>query len=300
MAKLICILTLVLCLAGCSRQHHPQPAATTTALAQGTNAAQQPAAPASNPAAPVAVQPQPDQPLPAQPAPDSSAQSSQPAPPSAGTSAPPAPAQTAQANPPLPPVTGEPVVDDNTPSPPPASPPPQTLDTASTLVIPAGSRIRVRLAQRLSTKFSYAGERFTAHLDAPIVSAGRVIVPRGTVFYGRVTAAKRSGRLKGRAHLGLTLISFRLHGVVYPVATTSDFRSSSSHKRRNLALIGGGSGFGTAVGAVAGGGVGALIGAGAGAAAGTTGAFITGKKNVKLPAETPLTFALRRSVSIRS
>jgi len=44
---------------------------------------------------------------------------------------------------------------------------------------------------------------------------------------------------------------------------------------------------------------GALIGAGAGAVAGTTTAFITGKKNVKLPVETPLIFSLRSSVQLR-
>jgi hypothetical protein len=54
------------------------------------------------------------------------------------------------------------------------------------------------------------------------------------------------------------------------------------------------------VGAVAGGGAGALIGAGVGSAAGATGAFITGRKNVRLPAETPLVFSLRRSVAIRA
>jgi hypothetical protein len=100
--------------------------------------------------------------------------------------------------------------------------------------------------------------------------------------------------------LELALESFELRGATYRIATAVSYRTSGAHKKRNLALIGGGSGFGAAVGAVAGGGAGALIGAGAGAAAGTTGALVTGRKNVRLPAETPLVFSLRSDVSLTS
>jgi hypothetical protein len=157
----------------------------------------------------------------------------------------------------------------------------------------------VRLGDTLDTKSSRVGERFSAYLDEPIVSGNLVVVPKGTLFRGHVVEAKPSGRLRGRAYLGVTLDSFHLHGVTYAIATAADVRSSSSHKKRNAVAIGGGSGTGAAIGAIAGGGMGALIGAGAGAVAGTTGAFITGKKNVKLPVETPLVFSLRHSISVR-
>jgi hypothetical protein len=150
----------------------------------------------------------------------------------------------------------------------------------------------------VDTKRDRAGSRFPATLVAPIVVGDRVVVPSGTRFEGRVMEAKSSGRFKGRAVLGLALDSFRLNGRRYEVRTWEADRTSSAHKKRNLALIGGGSGAGAGIGALAGGGVGALIGAGAGAAAGTTTAFITGKKNVTLPVETPLTFSLRKPVRI--
>jgi len=208
--------------------------------------------------------------------------SSQPAP-AAASGQPPSAVTMADKTSTAPAVSGE-------PAPAPAEP---------TLTIPAGSRIRVRLARTLSTRYDRAGERFTAYLDEPIVSGDRVIVPKGTEFQGRVTEARNSGRLRGRAYLGLTLVSFRLNGETYPVTTTADIRASRSHKKRNLAIIGGGTGFGTVVGAVAGGGVGAAIGAGAGAAAGTAGAFVTGRKRVTLSAETPLTFSLRNGITVR-
>ncbi|MEO8659334.1 MAG: hypothetical protein ABI693_12740 [Bryobacteraceae bacterium] len=178
---------------------------------------------------------------------------------------------------------------------------PQTSEglVPRTAMIPAGTQIRVRLGQSLDTKTTRSGERFVAHLDQPVVDGDRVIIPRGTAFQGHVVEAKHSGRFKGRAYLAVTLDSFQLHGSTYEIATAASGRSSTSHKKRNLILMGGGSGVGAAIGALAGGGTGALIGAGAGAAAGTTGAYITGKKNVKLPAETPLTFSLQHPVTLR-
>jgi len=176
---------------------------------------------------------------------------------------------------------------------------PQIADvSAATLMIPATTRIRVRLAETLDTKRCRPGQRFSAYLDEPIVSGDRVVVPKGTVFEGHVIEAKQSGRLKGRAYLGVTLDAFKMRGARYAVVTAPDFRASGSHKKRNAVFIGGGSGAGATLGAVAGGGVGAAIGAGAGAVAGTTGALITGRKNVTLPVETPLVFSLRTAITV--
>ena len=164
--------------------------------------------------------------------------------------------------------------------------------------ITAGTEVPVRLAETLDTKRVRTGDRFLATLDAPITVRGRVVLPKGTLFYGHVAEAKPSGRFRGRGVLGLALDSFQLNGAIYRVQTEADFRKSNSHIKRNAALIGGGSAIGAALGAISG--VGVAIGAGAGAAAGTTTALITGKRNVKLPVETPLVFSLRRNVDVRS
>jgi hypothetical protein len=168
----------------------------------------------------------------------------------------------------------------------------------NSFAIPAGTRIRVRLDQTIDTRAWRAGRRFRASLDAPVILAGRVVVPRSTVFTGHVVESKPSGRLKGRAYLSVALDSFRMQGQTYSIRTTADVRVSGSHKKRNLAFIGGGSAGGAAIGAIAHGGVGAVIGSAAGAAAGTTGALITGKKHVTLPAETPMVFTLRNRVRV--
>jgi outer membrane lipoprotein SlyB len=64
-------------------------------------------------------------------------------------------------------------------------------------------------------------------------------------------------------------------------------------------MVGGGAVLGTLLGAIAGGGKGAAIGAVAGAAAGGTAQVLTRGKEVRVPAETELTFRLEQSVRLR-
>ncbi len=166
------------------------------------------------------------------------------------------------------------------------------------VVAPAGAVLRVRLNSALDTNRNRPGDRFTAVLESPVMDGSRLAIPRGALAKGHVVAARDSGRLKGRAVLQLALDSVEWNNRVYPVETSLYARASQNHKKRNWALIGGGSGLGAIIGALAGGGKGAAIGAGAGAAAGTTGAALTGKREVRLPAESIVSFRLRRPVTI--
>jgi len=265
MSRLLVLSIAVAFMAGCSR--HPAAQSTPANSAVTTSAVSQPAAPA-NPE-PVAT-----------PAPNA------------------APANASEV-PSLPAPQAAPPAAESKPSPMQALPQAPVRSYEEIAVIPAGTRIRVRLDQTLDTRRTPSGTHFSATLDDPIVLGDTVVVPRGTPFEGMVVESKRSGRFRGRAVLEVTLRSFRLHGTTYRIATAADARLSGNHKKRNLALMGGGSAAGAGIGALAGGGVGALIGAGVGAVGGTTTAFFTGRKNVTLPVETPLTFALRSSVQVK-
>ncbi len=171
-------------------------------------------------------------------------------------------------------------------------------EAGSEISIPRGSRLRVRVDEALNTRRNRAGDAFHATLTAPVEVEGRTVLPAGTVFTGHVTTADESGRLQGRAVLGVTLDSFRHEGTEYHIQTDRVVRESASHAKRNAGFIGGGAGLGAVIGAIAGSGKGAAIGALAGGAAGTAGAAATGKLQVGLPAEALLTFSLTAPVRL--
>lgn len=164
--------------------------------------------------------------------------------------------------------------------------------TAPPVELAAGTVLRVRLNRSLSTSEERSGDRFTATLAEPIRAHNRVIVPKGAEVFGVVERAKASGRMKGRAEMELSLRAVRVGDKDVPISTAATVRVSTSHKKRNWMWIGGGSATGALIGGLAGGPAGALIGAGAGSAGGATGAALTGKKQLRIPAETLMAFRL--------
>ena len=166
------------------------------------------------------------------------------------------------------------------------------------VVIPSGTAITVRLQNSVSSATSTPGDQFEAVLDQPIVVAGETIAPTGAQVTGRVVAARRSGRLTHPGSLRIALASMTIGGKSIPVQSSSVIVAGASHKKRNLAWIGGGAGGGALIGAIASGGTGALIGSAIGAAGGTTTAYATGKKDVGFGPERRLTFRLTRPLTI--
>ena len=169
---------------------------------------------------------------------------------------------------------------------------------APEMVIPRGTALRVRLNHAVSTEANRPGDRFTATLDEPLVIDGKTVLSKGILVRGTIRESDDSGRLSGRAVLALTLESLAWNGRTYALRTETHRRVSAGHKKRNAILAGGGSGVGALIGGIAGGGRGALIGAGAGAAAGTAGAAATGKREIRIPAESVLGFRLREPLWI--
>lgn len=172
------------------------------------------------------------------------------------------------------------------------------FETEKPVSVPEGTALHVVLDQSLTSAKNRPGDEFEASVSAPVVVGGKTVIPKGARVRGRVVEAKESGRLHGVASLSLALRSIEVGGKSYDIETSSITRVGSNHNKRNVALIGGGAGAGALIGGLAGGGKGALIGSAVGAGAGTAGAAATGKKEITIPAETPLNFRLRQTVTI--
>jgi len=98
--------------------------------------------------------------------------------------------------------------------------------------------------------------------------------------------------------LALTLDRVTVDQQIVNLSTARVAARGGSHKKRNWGWIGGGTGGGALLGALAAGGKGALIGGGIGAVAGTTTAFVTGKKDVTFGTERRLRFRVNQDVSL--
>ncbi|HYL68759.1 MAG TPA: hypothetical protein VEX69_06315 [Candidatus Limnocylindria bacterium] len=172
------------------------------------------------------------------------------------------------------------------------------FDSTKPITIPEGTDLTVVLDQTISTASSRSGDSFRATLTSPVVIDGKTVLPKDAPVTGHIVESVPSGRLKGVARLDLTLDSVEVNSKTYDLATDDEGRRGKNHNKRNGVLIGGGAGLGAIIGGVAGGGVGAVVGSAVGAGAGTAGAAYTGKKDIRVPAETTLTFRLTRAVTI--
>ena len=172
-------------------------------------------------------------------------------------------------------------------------PPPRSV------TLPAGTLITVRLAQSLETGRNSMGDAFTATLDQPLVVNGLVIAERGSRQSGKLALADQSGRVKGRAALGLELVTLNTADGQQVNITTEVFRhEAASSAGRDTAKAGVMAGIGAAIGAIAGGGKGAAIGAAAGGAAGAGTVLATRGEQARLPAETRISFRLSQPVTL--
>jgi hypothetical protein len=172
------------------------------------------------------------------------------------------------------------------------------FETTKPVSLPEGTELDVVLNQSISTAANRSGDPFLATLASPVVMDDKTVIPQDALVKGHIVDARPSGHLKGVARLELTLDSVEVNGETYEIATGDFARTGKNHNRHNGILIGGGAGLGAVIGGVAGGGVGALIGSSVGAGAGTAGAAFTGKKDIRVPAETTLSFRLARVVTI--
>lgn len=168
-----------------------------------------------------------------------------------------------------------------------------------TLTLPAGTVVRLRVDEWISTDRNMTGDSFSAVLDQPLVVNGWVVARRGQAETGRVSLVKKGGHGNGSSQLGLDLPDLTLvDGQQLPLQTELFQTSAGSSAGRNATVVGTTTGIGALIGAVAGGGTGAAIGAGIGATAGIAGVMSTPGKPTAISPETVLSFRLQNPVTI--
>jgi outer membrane lipoprotein SlyB len=178
--------------------------------------------------------------------------------------------------------------------PPPPPPPPQPVE----YVLPAGTTISVHTDTELSSKESKPNQGFTASVADSIHVKGTTVILRGARAEGVVVDAKNQGKIKGEGYLSIRLTRVRTKWGSYQISTATIDNTQKGKGKRTAVTTGGGAGVGALIGGLAGGGKGAGIGALAGAGAGFVGGAFTGNKEIKLPAESLLTFQLTEPVTI--
>ena len=184
----------------------------------------------------------------------------------------------------------------NAPDAPPL-PAPQSLP--STLTIPAGTILLIRMNDFLSTDHNKIGDQFTAVLDQPLVVNGWVVARRGQVLVGQVKEVRKAGRIKGTSELGVELTDMTVvDGHQVPILTELWKGSGGTSHGQDAATIATTTGLGALIGAAADWGPGAAIGAGAGAAAGIGAVLLTRGRPTVLAPEDQLSFRLVDPVRI--
>lgn len=169
------------------------------------------------------------------------------------------------------------------------------------ITIPAGTRLSVVLDSSIGSDTSHVEEPVTAHLSRPLTIGGATVLATGTQLSGVVTDAKRSGKVKGLAHVAVrfTTLTPRGDDQRYRIQTASVGRTAPATKEKDALEIGAPAAGGAIIGALVGGKKGALVGTAVGGGAGTAVVLSTSGKEVRLGKGAPLTLRLSSPVTVR-
>ena len=172
----------------------------------------------------------------------------------------------------------------------------RTTTRRATPLVPAGTDLKVRINDTLSSKDSRVGDRFTA----TVIDPSRFDEARVT---GHISSIQKSGKVKGRTSMNLAFDSVELrdgrrgvmHGYVTRVYGDDSGRAdneggveSSSRTKQTVKRAGIGATVGAIVGGIAGGGKGAAIGLIIGGAGGAGSLAVKGSKELKIESGTEM------------
>lgn len=195
---------------------------------------------------------------------------------------------------------------------------PGTHANTDEIVIPAGTKVPIKLENAISTKSNQQGDPVYAVTTFPVVLNERIVIPAGTYVQGRIMQIKPAPRFKGRAEVMMhftTLIYPSGYTVMLPGSIENAPAVDKAKVKDKEGTIRADSDKGTKAaevavpaaegGAMAGGLAsgtrgGALAGAGLGAAVGVGIAMFSHGNEVKLMPGTTLEVVLQRDVAVNA
>ena len=184
---------------------------------------------------------------------------------------------------------------------PPNAPAAAGPDGAREVTLPAGTPLRVVLDTGVGSDTSRVEEPVRAHLAQPVVLRGVTVLAAGSAVSGVVTDAKRSGKVKGLAHVAMRFdaVTPRGESERYQMRTAAVGRTAQATKKKDALEIGAPAAGGAIIGALVGGKKGALIGGAAGGGAGTAVVLSTRGKEIHVRQGAALTLRLAAPLTIR-
>jgi hypothetical protein len=169
------------------------------------------------------------------------------------------------------------------------------------VTLPAGTVLPIELQSTVASDTSNVEDPVSARLRRAVVVDGVEALPAGSVLNGTVTAAKRSARVKGRAH-----VAFRFDSIVpagrderIDISSSSVSRLAPATKKKDAATIAVPAAGGAVIGGIVGGGSGAAKGAVIGGGAGTGVVLATRGKEVRFAPGADFTVTLQAPVTVR-
>jgi hypothetical protein len=187
---------------------------------------------------------------------------------------------------------------------------------ASGADIPTGTHVLLRMVNSINTRTAADGDQVYLQTASPIAADGQILVPAGSYVQGTVSHAKRSGKVSGRAELGIRIDTLTLPSgkmfKISPRLSSVDSNETAQKVEQQENNIKQGSDYGTdarriAILAGSGAGIGGIadrswtgagIGAGAGGAVGIATTLLTRGKEVELRQGSTLDVVFDRPISL--
>ena len=179
-------------------------------------------------------------------------------------------------------------------------PVPGRAPVVRTVTIPDSTALDVRLETSHASDTSRVEERVTGTLASAVEVDGVTAIPAGAKLTGYLTEVQESGKVKGRAELGLRFNRLQTGSVTYDIDTRPLSWIAESTKKEDAVKIGAGAAAGAVIGAITGGKKGAAIGSAIGAGGGTAVVLATDGQEIRLAAGRKLKVSLTNPLTIRT